>query len=166
MYTSVNDFIKDWEYESESTLKILNNLTDESLNKKNFEGVRSLGRLAWHLIGTISEMGSLADLDIEKVEDKYSADFSAQEICELYKKTADSLKNDIQIKWSDEILKEEVNMYGEKWTKGTSLEVIIKHQIHHRGQLTVIMRLNGLKVPGVYGPAYEEWAHMGMQPMD
>lgn len=166
MYTSVSDFVKDWEFETESTLKILNNLTDDSLNQKKFEGIRSPGRLAWHLIGTISEMGSLADLNVEKVEDKYPGDVSANDISELYKKTADSLKDEIQNGWTDETLKEEVNMYGEKWTKGTSLEVIIKHQIHHRGQLTVIMRLYGLKVPGVYGPAYEEWAGMGMQPME
>ncbi|MGB5893715.1 MAG: DinB family protein, partial [Ignavibacteriaceae bacterium] len=34
---------------------------------------------------------------------------------------------------------------------------------HHRGQLTVIMRLAGLKVLGVYGPAGEERANMGIK---
>jgi hypothetical protein len=29
--------------------------------------------------------------------------------------------------------------------------------------MTVLMRQAGLKVPGVYGPAREEWAGMGMQ---
>ena len=38
-------------------------------------------------------------------------------------------------------------MYGEMWKRGTTLGVIISHQIHHRAQLTVVMRLNGLKVP-------------------
>ena len=53
-------------------------------------------------------------------------------------------------------------MYGEKWKRGTTLSVIISHQIHHRAQLTVVMRLNGLKVPGVFGPAKEEWTQLGM----
>lgn len=166
MYTSISDFIKDWEYESEATLKMLNNITDESLNKKENDKVRSLGRLSWHLIGSISEMGALGKMDVEKVEDRYTPNVSAKDIYDLYKKTADSLKYDIQKNWKDEDLKEEVNMYGETWTKGTLLEVIIKHQIHHRGQMTVVMRLAGLKVPGVYGPAYEEWAGMSMQPME
>ena len=39
MYTAINDFIKDWEYESEATLKMLNNIADESLNKKENEKV-------------------------------------------------------------------------------------------------------------------------------
>jgi uncharacterized damage-inducible protein DinB len=44
--------------------------------------------------------------------------------------------------------------------------MVFSHLIHHRGQLTVLMRQAGLKVPGVYGPAREEWAAMGMQPME
>jgi len=53
-------------------------------------------------------------------------------------------------------------MYGEMWNRGTTLGVIITHQIHHRAQLTVVMRLLGLKVPGIYGPAKEEWKNFGM----
>lgn len=34
MYRKLEDFINDWTYESESTLKVFNNLTDESLTKK------------------------------------------------------------------------------------------------------------------------------------
>ncbi len=55
-------------------------------------------------------------------------------------------------------------MYGEKWTRGVTLQVLVNHQIHHRAQMTVVMRLLGLGVPGVYGPAKEEWSSYGMQP--
>ena len=34
MYSKVTEFIEDWEYESESTLKVFEQLTDDSLNKK------------------------------------------------------------------------------------------------------------------------------------
>ena len=57
----------------------------------------------------------------------------------------------------------EDDMYGEMWAKGKTLGVLVTHQIHHRAQLTIVMRLAGLKVPGVYGPSNEEWAAMGMQ---
>ena len=40
---------------------------------------------------------------------------------------------------------------------------LINHQNHHRGQMTVLMRQAGLTVPGVYGPAKEEWATAGME---
>jgi uncharacterized damage-inducible protein DinB len=53
-------------------------------------------------------------------------------------------------------------MYGEKWKRGVTLTVLVTHQAHHRGQMTVLMRQAGLRVTGVYGPAREEWAGMGM----
>jgi uncharacterized damage-inducible protein DinB len=56
-------------------------------------------------------------------------------------------------------------MYGETWKKGFTLYCMVSHQTHHRGQITVLMRQAGLKVHGVYGPAKEEWAEMGMPAM-
>ncbi|HBP64402.1 MAG TPA: hypothetical protein DD730_09030 [Desulfosporosinus sp.] len=55
-------------------------------------------------------------------------------------------------------------MYGETWTNGHTLRALIDHQIHHRGQITVLMRQAGLKVPGIYGPSREDWRQMGMKP--
>jgi len=53
-------------------------------------------------------------------------------------------------------------MYGEKWARGVTLHILLVHEIHHRGQMTVLMRQAGLKVPGVYGPAKEEWTQYKM----
>ena len=68
--------------------------------------------------------------------------------------------------WNEETLKQEDDMYGEKWARGRTLGVLVTHQIHHRAQLTVVMRLASLKVPGVYGPAKEEWEGYGMEPQE
>jgi uncharacterized damage-inducible protein DinB len=53
-------------------------------------------------------------------------------------------------------------MYGQTWARGETLQVLVVHQAHHRGQMTVLMRQAGLAVPGVYGPAREEWVGYGM----
>ena len=42
------------------------------------------------------------------------------------------------------------------------LSALIRHEAHHRGQMTVLMRQAGLTVPGVYGPSREEWVAYGM----
>jgi hypothetical protein len=55
------------------------------------------------------------------------------------------------------------DMYGDTWTRGMVLEALIRHEAHHRGQMTVLMRQAGLVVPGCYGPAREEWAQWGME---
>ena len=63
--------------------------------------------------------------------------------------------------WNDETLEIEDTMYGENWQRGMTLTALLMHQAHHRGQMTVLMRQAGLKVPGVYGPAMEDWAAYG-----
>lgn len=162
MYYKISDFIKDWTYESEATLKVFNNLTDESLTKKVNENVRTAGRLAWHITTSISEMAQRTGLSFQVV-DENSLPATVKEIADVYKTASENLLNEIKEKWTDETLQQEDDMYGEMWKRGTTLEVIINHQIHHRGQLTVVMRLLGLKFPGIYGPSKEEWAQYGMQ---
>ncbi len=88
---------------------------------------------------------------------------AVKEITDEYKRSSEGMLNAVKKEWKDESLLEEVNLYGQNWKKGKVLSVLVNHQTHHRGQLTVIMRLAGLKVPGVYGPAKEEWANMGME---
>lgn len=59
--------------------------------------------------------------------------------------------------------------FGEEWTLlrgGETLftmprlsvvrTFVLNHMVHHRGQLTVYLRLNGVPVPGLYGPSADE----------
>jgi uncharacterized damage-inducible protein DinB len=41
-------------------------------------------------------------------------------------------------------------------TKKESISSAINHLVHHRGQLTVYMRLNNIPVPSIYGPSADE----------
>lgn len=41
-------------------------------------------------------------------------------------------------------------------SKRENMESTINHMVHHRGQLTVYMRLNGIAVPSIYGPSADE----------
>ncbi len=41
-------------------------------------------------------------------------------------------------------------------TKKESVQQSIHHWVHHRGQLTVYMRLNDIPVPSIYGPSADE----------
>ena len=40
--------------------------------------------------------------------------------------------------------------------KGENIGPTIRHLVHHRGQLTVFMRLNDIAVPAIYGPSADE----------
>jgi len=41
-------------------------------------------------------------------------------------------------------------------TKRETLESTINHMVHHRGQLTVYMKLNDIPIPSIYGPSADE----------
>lgn len=162
MYHKLHDFINDWTYESEATLKIFSNLTDESLTKSLNENVRTAGRLAWHITTSIGEMAHRTGLKFKTAENDSSIPATVKEIFNAYKEASENLISEIKSRWNDETLFVEDDMYGEKWKRGKTLSVIVNHQIHHRAQLTLVMRLLGLKVPGIYGPSKEEWAEYGM----
>jgi len=57
-------------------------------------------------------------------------------------------------------------MYGEKWKRGNTLQVLVRHQSHHRAEMFPLMRMCGLKPVGVYGPTKEEWKEFGMEAMN
>lgn len=162
MYYKISDFILDWNYESGATIKVFSNLTDESLPKKVHEKVRTPGILAWHITTAIPEMMSRTGLKFESIKHDSPQPLKASEILNTYKLVSESLIKLVKEKWTDETLKQVDDMYGEKWAKGKTLSILVTHQTHHRAQLTVVMRLAELKVPGVYGPSNEEWAAMGM----
>jgi uncharacterized damage-inducible protein DinB len=165
MLRKIEDFQKDWEYEAESTGKILNALTDESLSQKVTPDGRSLGFLAWHLTQTLGEMLGLVGLKIDAPAMDTECPTSAAAIAEAYEKAGRSVTEEVAKNWTDETLLQSDNMYGETWVRGLTLFYLIAHQAHHRGQMTVLMRQAGLPVPGVYGPAKEEWAAMGAPAM-
>ena len=165
MLRRIEDFKKDWEYEAEATGKVLNALTDESLSQKVTPDGRSLGFLAWHLTQTLPEMLGHVGLKIDGPSHDQECPTSASEIASTYEKAAKSVTKEVTENWNDETLLEKDNMYGETWARGVTLFALIAHQAHHRGQMTVLMRQAGLRVPGVYGPAKEEWAAMGAPTM-
>ena len=84
------------------------------------------------------------------------------EIVSVYERGAKLVGEAVAENWKDEELEEELPMYGQSWKKGIILHALLAHQIHHRGQMSVLMGQAGLRVPGVYGPAKEEWAEYGM----
>ncbi len=165
MFRKIEDFQKAWAYETEMTGKALLNLTDESLSQKVTEDGRTLGFLGWHLTVTLGEMLGLVGLSIDAPAVDSECPSSASEIAAVYDRGGKSVSDEIGKNWTDETLLKEDEMYGETWSRGLTLLYLIAHQAHHRGQMTVLMRQAAITVPGIYGPAKEEWAAFGAPAM-
>jgi uncharacterized damage-inducible protein DinB len=163
MFRRIADFRKSWTADSEATLTVLRALTDASLGQSVAPGGRSLGRLAWHLTCTIGEMPGHVGMKVDSPAYESDPPASAAAIATAYETASRSLLAQLEA-WDDATLDVEDDMYGQRWTRGFTLQALLAHQIHHRGQMTVLMRQAGLRVPGIYGPAREDWASMGMEP--
>ena len=163
MFRRVADFQKAWQHEKDSTLKILGALTDASLGQAVTRDDRTLGRVAWHLATTPAEMMERTGLTVGGPAHDTSPPASAAAIVAAYEAAATAVADGVAA-WSDATLEAEDDMYGDRWPRGFTLQSLIVHQAHHRGQMTVLMRQAGLAVPGVYGPSREEWTAYGMPP--
>ncbi|HCV41990.1 MAG TPA: hypothetical protein DGH68_00790 [Bacteroidetes bacterium] len=164
MIHTIKDFEHLWSRELETTQKVFKHLTDKSLTHEFSPSVRNLGRLAWHITTTIPEMMEKTGLTIAGVKHDDPVPSSAKAIFKAYGDAAISLLEQVKSKWTDATLEVEDEMYGEKWKRSFSLMGLIHHEIHHRGEMIILMRLAGLAVPGIYGPTREEWAQYGMEP--
>ena len=165
MYHHITDFLNDWEYESEATLNLFKNMTDEALSKKIHPNVRSLGFLSWHIVHTMQEMMSKTGLRVDiKEQQDYNGE-TVKEICDTYEKGARSVALSVRKTWTDADLGKEDELYGEMWKRGMTLTTLVRHQVHHRAEMIVEMRMLGLPVIGIYGPIKEEWAQWGREAM-
>lgn len=161
MFRTIEDFVQNWTYEMGATQKQMDALTDASLSQAVNSDHRTLGRMAWHIITTIPEMMSRTGLKLTAVNREMPMPKTAKEFAQAYAKTSKELMDQVKASWKDADLMVTDDMYGEQWPRGASLLIVIKHEIHHRGQMTVLMRQAGLKVPGIYGPSKEEWVNYG-----
>jgi uncharacterized damage-inducible protein DinB len=161
MIRALEDFITVWKQEAGSTKTLFANLSDASMGQAVTPEYRDIGRLAWHITTTIREMMERTGLHVEGPEPDAPVPSNAGDIAKAYAQSADSLVKALG-SWTDATLEQTDNMYGETWKRSVTLQILLLHQTHHRGQLTVLMRQAGLPISGMYGPTKEDWAKYGM----
>ena len=150
--------------EAKTSRKLLERVPEESFGWKPHEKSMSLGRLAAH----VAELPELIIPALTQDElDFGSGDFKPFEP----KTTAELLeKFDRNISAASEALqKQPDDTMGEKWKLRSGDHVLfempralvvryvgLNHVIHHRGQLSVYLRLLDVPVPSIYGPSADE----------
>lgn len=162
MYRRLADFRAHWSEEAVDTLKVLDAISEAKLGQAVSPEHRDLRRLAAHLASSITGLAEGMGL---KVDGPRGEDAPAPTLAGLraaYVKASESLLAALSA-WSDADLEIEDTMFGHLvWKRGYTLLALEMHQSHHRGQMTVLMRQAGIRVPEFYGPVKEQWAAMGM----
>jgi uncharacterized damage-inducible protein DinB len=155
--------LPEFDNEMQNTRKILARVPDERLGYKPHDKSMSLGRLATHIAELPNWAVITIDQDVLDMQPGYKPHIatSQAEVLEIFDKNVASAREKIASA-SDE-------HWGEIWTfkfNGETImamprtavmrSVVMNHLIHHRGQLSVFLRLNELEVPGMYGPSADE----------
>jgi uncharacterized damage-inducible protein DinB len=156
MYTAVRHFLATWAHESAETARVMAALTDASLGQRVAERYRSLGELTWHVVVSQREILGKTGLEWDAPSRRDPAPERAAAIHSAYVDAAKALAAAVERQWDDATLAVRDSIYDRDWPRGLTLAVMLHHEIHHRGQMTVLMRQAGLRVPGVYGPSADE----------
>lgn len=164
MNMSIEDFNAEWLKEARITEQVMDALTDDSLKTAITDQHRTLGQLAWHLVMSIQFMNMLG-LQFEGPSREQEIPDSAAEIQASYRRIRHALLDAVKSQWSEEDLQETREFDGELWTNAGFLHFTLMHQTHHCGQMTVLMRQAGLRIPELYGPTYDSWIDRGMDPL-
>lgn len=167
MFRRLDDFRKAWSEEASHTLAVFAAIPGPAMGAAVAAGHRDLRRLSWHLVESVIEMPGHMGLAIpgaERVKGGFIGEPPATmaEIAEVYQLASEAFLKGLEA-WSDADLEREDELYGEIWRRGQTLHVLLVHQVHHRAQMTVIMRQAGLIVPSIYGPVKEGWAAYGVE---
>ena len=155
-------FIKEVEQESLTTREILKRIPAETFDWKPHEKSMTMKRLCV----LVADMFGWLQFEIDEPELDFAKGYdmpepkTTEELVEFFeKRLKDGL---ISLRGADDA------KFTENWKlrRGdhiimdtTKLEIVrqtINHMVHHRGQLSVFMRLKDIPVPPIYGPTADE----------
>jgi uncharacterized damage-inducible protein DinB len=156
--------IAELKHESVNTRNLLSRVPTEKFSWKPHEKSMTTGRLATHIATIPAWIGRVLQMDEFDMAKSPLQLETAENTETLLKKFDETLAANIPLleTASDETL-------NTPWTFRNGEHVIftlprkvvlrnmaLNHQIHHRGQLSVFLRLLDIPIPGMYGPSADE----------
>jgi uncharacterized damage-inducible protein DinB len=152
----------EYDHEMGTTRRLLDRLPDARLAWKPHEKSRALGELASHLAAipnwaiTILNESSF-DLAGMTTEEPRTSRAAILELFDASAKTSRTLLDrsdpEYMAPWS---LKRSGQLMFTLPRIAALRSFVLSHTIHHRGQLSVYLRLNDIPVPAIYGPTADE----------
>lgn len=162
--TIAQSFLPEFDNEMANTRKILERVPEASFDWKPHEKSMTLGKLATHVAELPSWLTitvTTEELDLANTEYKSLNASSSQELLNIFDEGVKAAKKTLQ-QATDEALMQNWKMcngeqvYFELPKVAVVRSWAFNHLYHHRGQLSVYLRLLNIPVPGMYGPSADE----------
>ena len=153
-------FLQTWQQEFQTTMKVLKAYPSNRLDYRPHEKSRSARELAWIFAGEqgIVDMAVKGKIDFSGPEPP--APKTMEEILSAYQKATQA--NMGKVKAMSEADYNSMIAFPAgpgkmmDMRKADVLWITVMDAVHHRGQMSVYIRLAGGKVPSIYGPTADE----------
>ena len=155
-------FLKTWDREAESTLKLLRALPATQYDFRPDAGGRSLGELAWHLAegdAYMTQWVASGKFDMGSKPPNIERPRTVEALAPGYERVHKDAVERVRHLKAEDMDRTLPFFNGDQMPIRTILwDFVVAHGIHHRGQLALMCRLAGGQCPGLYGPNREEMA--------
>jgi len=162
-------FLPEFDYEMTTTRKTLERVPEDKVDWKPHNSSMAMGRLAGHIVemtGFVPAtfMGDSFDFHPAGAPPPVPTVMkSRQQLLDLFDKNVADARAAIAKASDEELYKTWTLLNGGKtFFSMPRIQVlrsmILNHIIHHRGQLSVYLRMNQVPVPSIYGPSGDEGA--------
>jgi uncharacterized damage-inducible protein DinB len=157
-----DSILAELDQEAQTTRRVLERVPDDKCSWRPHPTSYSLGQLALHIAATQGNVAALAAMDtVEAPVFSQPEAHSRQEILDTFSKSLESAKETLG-KMDDARLTAPwtLTRNGETIMSipriGFVRSVLLNHLYHHRGQLSVYLRMLEVPVPSIYGPSADE----------
>ncbi len=160
----IDPVLSELSHEAATTRRLLDRVPQPHLAWKPHEKSMTLGRLATHIAeipGWVSGIVDKDELDIGASGYTPSKIESVAEVLAMFDRNIAAATDTLKRQSNDRLLanwrfKKNGQLMFEMPRLGMIRSFLMNHLIHHRGQLSVYLRLQNVPLPSIYGPTADE----------
>ncbi len=158
----VDPILMELEQEAQTTKRVLDRIPDDKLTWKPHPKAYSLGQLALHIASAPGNVAAAASQDsFEAPSFAQPEPQSRREILDAFSKSIESAKGALNKMDDGKLmsmwcLTKNGKVLMSVPRVGFIRSILMNHVYHHRGQLSVYLRILDVPVPSIYGPSADE----------
>jgi uncharacterized damage-inducible protein DinB len=160
--STIQAILNEMEREAVATRKLLERVPEDKLDWRPHPKSFTLGQLALHIAQIPGRVSQMAALDVFEVRpfDRPQAQ-SRQELLDTFQQSLATARQ-VVVGMDEQKLAAPWSLDANGMTlmtipRGVMMRtILLNHYYHHRGQLSVYLRLLDVPIPSIYGPSADE----------